>query len=117
VAYTLVRARTHVHTLGTERVAVVLVSLARINLKLTGAASPAIATGALERVDHVSTCAAIHARRRATLVRVDLAVEPAVPIRTHTAVGERVIEASATVEARCRGALVELTVACANRDV
>jgi len=101
-----VAARTNVNTLRTQDVAVVLLGLARIHLKLAHAASPSVAARAFERVDHVSARAAVHARRRFTLVRIDFAVVAAVAVSANTAVSKRVVKAAATIEAWCGGALV-----------
>jgi len=99
MALTLVLACANVHTLSTQRVAVVLVSLARIHLKLANAASPAFRARALKSVNHIRAGATIHTWRRTTFVWINLAVVATVSKSAHTAVGERMVKACTAVKA------------------
>jgi len=112
MAHALMLACANVHTPSPKYITVVLISLARIHLELAHAARPARATSALERIDHVGARASVHARRRLALVRIDLAVVAAVTRWTHTTVGKGMVKAGATVQAGCRGALVQFREAC-----
>jgi len=90
---------THEDALSTKGITVIRTLGARIHLELTVAARPTLGTGALIRGNIIGTSAAVHARRRGTLVRVDLAVVAAVAISTHTGVGVPVVEARAPIDA------------------
>ena len=99
------------------RIAVILVGRARGHLQLAHTAGPACLADALEGVHHVHARGTVQTRHRHALVHLRVAIEAHGTVRTDARVRSDVVKARATTFARLRGALVQLLVARAHRNV
>lgn len=106
MAYTFVLTCTHMDTLGTKKITIVLGSRTWVHLQLAVRPRPARAACAFVGIDEVCARSAVHAGRRPTLVRVNLTIVPAVSPRAHAAVRKCVVKARGAVKARRRRAFI-----------
>ena len=103
--------------LGEQSIAIVGIAGARVHLRITVQAGPALLTLANVAVDNINAHAAVHARPRQALVVILGAVLATVATSTNARVREHVVEARCTVQTRVRRAFVDFLQASACRSI